>query len=104
MTTTKNPTRRVAKAKPAKYVHSRPQTIMRMYSYWFYVPALIVFGIFFLLPTALAFYFSLTRWTLFDTTFIGFENYELFFRDPQLSKAFINTFIYAFITSGMKVV
>lgn len=74
------------------------------YSYWFYVPAVIVFGVFFLVPTALAFYFGLTRWTLFDSTFIGLENFRYFFRDPQLTLALRNTLIFAFITSGLKVV
>ena len=83
---------------------SQPAFITQMYSYWFYLPAAIVFSIFFLVPTALAFYFSLTRWTLFSSTFIGLENYEYFFRDPQLTTALKNTFIYAFLTSGLKVV
>lgn len=74
------------------------------YSYWFYVPSAVVFGVFFLVPTALAFYFSLTRWTLFTSTFIGFKNFVYFFRDPQLSLAFRNTLIFAVITCGLKVV
>jgi raffinose/stachyose/melibiose transport system permease protein len=78
--------------------------IRNLYSYWFYLPAAIVFTVFFLVPTALAFYYSLTRWTLFDSTFIGFENFEFFFRDPQLTTALRNTFIYAVMTSGLKVV
>lgn len=78
--------------------------IRKVYSYWFYLPAAIVFTVFFLVPTALAFYYSLTRWTLFDSTFIGFENFEFFFRDPQLTSALRNTFIYAVMTSGLKVV
>jgi raffinose/stachyose/melibiose transport system permease protein len=84
--------------------NTQPVTIARMYPYWFYLPAAMVFGVFFLIPTALAFYFSLTRWTLFDSTFIGLENYDYFFRDPQLTTALRNTFIYAFLTSGMKVI
>jgi raffinose/stachyose/melibiose transport system permease protein len=87
-----------------KRANTQPLTIARMYSHWFYLPALIVFGIFFLVPTAYAFYISLNRWTLFDTTFIGLQNYERFFRDPQLTIALQNTFIYAFLTSGAKVV
>ena len=83
---------------------SQSPFIRRIYSYWFYVPGMIVFTIFFLAPTVLAFYFSLTRWTLFDSTFIGLDNYTLFFRDPQLRTAFQNTLIYAFLTCGLKVV
>lgn len=83
---------------------ARGRSTKSPYSYWFYVPALVVFGVFFVIPTALAFYFSLTRWTLFTSTFIGLKNYAYFFRDPQLSLAFRNTLIFAVITCGLKVV
>jgi raffinose/stachyose/melibiose transport system permease protein len=82
----------------------RPQLILKAYPHWFYLPAAIVFGIFFLAPTILAFYFSLTRWTLFDSTFIGFDNYERFFSDPQLTSGLRNTMVYAVMTSGLKVI
>ncbi len=74
------------------------------YPTWFYLPAVVLFAVFFLVPTAMAFYFSLTRWTLFDATFIGLDNYELFLSDPQLKLAFRNTVIYALLTSGLKVI
>ncbi|MEK9578714.1 MAG: sugar ABC transporter permease, partial [Aquiluna sp.] len=48
--------------------------------------------------------FSLTRWTFFDIEFIGLDNYELFLSEPYLVQGVINTFIYAFLTSGAKVV
>ncbi len=82
----------------------RPQTVLRTYPHWFYIPAGIVFGVFFVIPTLLAFYFSLTRWTLFDATFIGLDNYERFLSDPQLIAGLRNTIIYAIITSGLKVI
>jgi raffinose/stachyose/melibiose transport system permease protein len=82
----------------------RPQLILRAYPHWFYLPAALVFGVFFLAPTVLAFYFSLTRWTLFDATFIGFDNYERFFSDPQLMSGLRNTIAYAIMTSGLKVI
>lgn len=82
---------------------ARGTTKKSPYSYWFYLPAAVVFGVFFLVPTALAFYFSLTRWTLFDSTFIGLKNFVYFFRDPQLSLAFRNTIIFAVITCSLKV-
>lgn len=83
---------------------TRPPVVLRTYPHWFYLPAGIVFGVFFVVPTALAFYFSLTRWSLFDATFIGFENYEMFLSDPQLLSGLRNTLIYAVLTSGLKVV
>jgi raffinose/stachyose/melibiose transport system permease protein len=59
---------------------------------------------FFLVPTILAFYFSLTRWSLFDATFIGLDNYATFLGDAQLMAGLRNTLIYAVLTSGLKVV
>ena len=83
---------------------SRSRNVLRTYPHWFYIPAGIVFAVFFIAPTLLAFYFSLTRWTLFDATFIGLENYQRFFNDPQLTAGLRNTVIYAVMTSGLKVI
>jgi len=82
----------------------QPRSVLQSYPYWFYLPAALLFGVFFLIPTAMAFYFSLTRWTLFDATFIGLDNYTLFLKDQQLILAFRNTIIYAILTSGLKVI
>ena len=38
------------------------------YPYWFYLPAAIIFTIFFLVPTIVSLYFSFTRWDLFTST------------------------------------
>ncbi len=82
----------------------RPRSVLRAYPNWFYFPAAFVFGVFFLVPTALAFYFSLTRWSLFDATFIGLGNFQDFLGDPQLMGGLRNTIIYAVLTSGFKVI
>ncbi len=74
------------------------------YPYWFYLPAFAVFFVFFLLPTFSSFYYSLTRWTLFDSEFIGLDNFRQFFEEPALTKGLTNTLIYAVTTSGLKVV
>jgi raffinose/stachyose/melibiose transport system permease protein len=84
--------------------NARSRIFLRAYPNWFYLPAALVFGVFFVVPTALAFYFSLTRWSLFDATFIGFENYKDFLGDPQLTTGLRNTIIYAVLTSGLKVI
>lgn len=83
---------------------ARPLMVLRTYPNWFYIPAALVFGIFFVVPTLLAFYFSLTRWTLFSATFIGLSNYADFLGDPQLMAGLRNTVIYALLTSSLKVV
>lgn len=84
--------------------NTRPRAVLRTYPTVFYLPAVLVFGIFFLVPTVLAFYFSLTRWTLFNAEFIGFENYRDFLGDPQLMSGLRNTILYAVLTSGLKVI
>lgn len=78
--------------------------VERHYPLWFYIPGGVLFLVLFAVPTFASFYFSLTRWTLFDTEFIGFDNFALFLSEPMLMQGFINTFIYAFVTSGAKVV
>jgi raffinose/stachyose/melibiose transport system permease protein len=82
----------------------RKSAVMGAYPYWFYVPALIVFGVIFVAPTLLSFWYSLTRWTLFDAEFIGLDNFALFLREPSLTNGLRNTFVYAIVTSGLKVV
>ena len=56
------------------------------------------------MPTFSSFYYSLTRWTLFDSEFIGLDNFKQFFEEPALTKGLTNTLIYAVTTSGVKVV
>ncbi|WP_223628270.1 carbohydrate ABC transporter permease [Microbacterium sp. EST19A] len=74
------------------------------YPTWFFLPAAALYIVFFAVPTFASFYFSLTRWTLFDSTFIGFDNFVQFFAEPQLIQGFVNTFIFGFLTSALKVV
>jgi raffinose/stachyose/melibiose transport system permease protein len=83
---------------------TRPKAVLRTYPHWFYIPAALVFAIFFLVPTALSFYFSLTRWTLFNATFIGLDNYVAFLGEPMLMSGLRNTIVYAVLTSGLKVI
>ncbi|EJJ31459.1 carbohydrate ABC transporter permease [Rhizobium sp. CF142] len=74
------------------------------YPMWFFLPAAIIYGLLFLAPTCASLYFSLTRWTLFSATFIGFDNFLQFFREPFLIQGLVNTVIYATVTSAAKVV
>lgn len=74
------------------------------YPYWFVLPAAVVFVTLFLVPTVASFWFSLTRWDLFDAQFIGWDNYRQFFKEPFLVQGLVNTLIYAVVTSGAKTV
>ena len=89
----------LAPPEPGKRRHMKSS-----YPTWFFIPAGVFYLVLFLIPTVASFYFSLTRWTLFSVEFIGFDNFVRFFQEPQLVQSFINTFIYAFLTSGAKVV
>lgn len=80
------------------------QLTRKIYSYKFLLPAGIIYFTFFLLPTVISLFFSLTRWTLTDWEFIGLENYKMFFTESSLNIGFRNTLIYAVVTSGLKVV
>jgi raffinose/stachyose/melibiose transport system permease protein len=95
-----------AAATSARRVTNRGRTgrIKSPYPTWFYLPAGVVYTVLFLVPTFASFYFSLTRWTLFDVQFIGLDNFVQFFSEPGLVKGFTNTLIYAVVTSGAKVV
>lgn len=74
------------------------------YPLWFHIPGGIVYLVLFIVPTVFSFYFAFTRWTLFKATFIGFDNFVLFFSEPGLIGSLKNTLIYGFLTSGLKVV
>lgn len=76
----------------------------KTYTYWFLAPALLVYGGLFLLPTLISLFFSMTRWTLTDWNFVGFDNFMTFFTEPSLSIGFKNTIVYALVTCGLKVV
>lgn len=86
---------------PVRKGRRRPMT---PYPSWFYLPAAIIYAVLFLFPTVASLFFSLTRWTLFDATFIGLDNFIQFFHEPFLWQGLIHTMIYAVITSGLKVV
>jgi len=74
------------------------------YSYALVAPIGIIFTIFFVIPTIVSFFFSMTRWTLFDWEFVGFENFVQYFKEASLAIGFKNTLIYGVVTSGLKVV
>jgi raffinose/stachyose/melibiose transport system permease protein len=76
----------------------------RTYTYYFLLPAAIIYLIIFILPTFMSFFFSMTRWTLQDWSYIGLDNFKTFFQESSLSIGFKNTFIYAVVTCGLKVV
>lgn len=75
-----------------------------LYSVWFVVPSLLIFSVFFLYPIISSLYYSLTVWNFETAIFCGLDNYKMFFSENSLSSAVVHTLIYAFATSGLKVV
>lgn len=103
------PTTKIPAADHAADVITEPHVPKkrRIKSYYprsFFIPVVLLYSVFFLVPSVASFYFSLTRWSLFDSRFIGFGNFTEFFQNPQLYTSFIHTLIYAFLTSGAKIV
>jgi raffinose/stachyose/melibiose transport system permease protein len=90
--------------RPAITTRATPGRRKNPYPYWFYLPAGVIFFVFFVVPTFSSFFFSLTRWSLFDYEFIGLDNYVAFFQEPALVIGLKNTLIYAVVTCGLKVV
>lgn len=76
----------------------------RAYTYWFLLPAAVVYVTFFIAPTFMSFFYSLTRWTLVEWEFIGLENFRVFLRESSLRIGFPNTLVFATVTALSKVV
>ena len=90
-----------ATAQPETTTHRKRRSV---YPHYFYLPAAVIFIGLFIVPTVISFFFSLTRWSLFDWKFIGLENFQQFFQEEALVKGLTNTLIYGVVTSGLKVV
>ena len=80
------------------------RSYIKSYSYWFLLPATLIYGLFFLVPTLASFFFSMTRWTLTEWNFVGWDNFATFFSESSLNIGLVNTLVYAVVTCGLKVV
>jgi raffinose/stachyose/melibiose transport system permease protein len=76
----------------------------KMHPYSFLLPALLIYGVLFIIPTLVSFFFSLTVWSLTSFRFVGLDNFIMFFTEDSLKIGMSNTLIYAGITCALKVV
>lgn len=76
----------------------------KIYSTWFLVPSAVIFGVFFLIPLVSSLFYSLTVWDFKTFTFVGLDNFKMFFSEKSLNTSLIHTLIYAFLTCGLKVI
>lgn len=74
------------------------------YSYNLVIPIALIYFVFFIVPTVVSLFFSMTRWSLFDWQFVGLENFRMYFKEASLAIGFKNTLFYGVITSALKVV
>jgi len=67
------------------------------YPLYFLFPALAVFLLFFMTPTAIGVYYSFTDWNINadEIKFIGWDNYAALFQEPRLKTALQNTLVFA---------
>ncbi|MEG2017618.1 MAG: sugar ABC transporter permease [Clostridium sp.] len=63
----------------------------------FLLPALIIIGVFNVLPLIRTFIMSFQKGTLNNLVFNNFRNYEIVLKDPKFHTAIGNTFIYSFV-------
>jgi len=80
------------------------KSVQSLYTYTFLLPAGVIYALFFLAPTFLSFFYSLTIWTLSDWHFTGLDNFAIFLSEPSLVIGFRNTLVYATVSASLKVV
>lgn len=82
------------------------KNLNRIYPLYFSYPAVLIYGIFFLLPTFASFFMAFTDWNALkkDINFVGFENFKYLFTDAYFKIALKNTLIYGVLTTILKVV
>ncbi len=73
----------------------------KRYPIYFLFPALLIFSVFFIIPTIQGFYYGLTNWNTYaeNIDFVGVQNFIELFQEGVLPLAFKNTLIYSVLTT-----
>jgi multiple sugar transport system permease protein len=81
---------------PAKRPRGKATT--RRWSALFLSPALLIIGVFTIIPMIMTIWISLHRWSMFtpitDMKWVGLDNYSRLFADPSRVQAIVNTAVY----------
>ena len=75
----------------------------KQYPVWFVLPGVLLFLLLFIFPFLIGFRYSFTNWNFKRADFVGLENYLSILRNPNMSIAFKNTFLFTIITTAGKV-
>ena len=80
----------------------------RVYPYWFLIVPLIIYGVFFLLPSILGVFYSFTDWNarpMGDVSFVGLKNYiEIFTSDKNYLAGIGHTLMFTVISNIVKII
>lgn len=71
------------------------------YSPTFIAPGLLIYLVFFIIPTTISIYYSFTDWNTYldKVTFVWFDNFKRIFTDRVIKHAISNTFIFAIVST-----
>ena len=76
----------------------------KSYPYYFLLPAIVIYFVFYLLPTILGFGYSFTDWNAYGEQihFVAFSQFKKVFEDPVIWICFKNTMFYAIGTAFLQ--
>ena len=80
----------------------------KVYPYWFLIIPLALYGVFFLLPSILGVFYSLTAWnarSMGEVNFVGLKNYiEIFTSDKNYLSGIGHTLMFTIVSNIVKLV
>lgn len=74
----------------------------KQYPVYFALPGIFLFLLFFIVPFLMGFRYSFTNWNFRRADFVGLENYVSILKNPNMSIAFKNTFLFTIVTTAGK--
>jgi raffinose/stachyose/melibiose transport system permease protein len=78
--------------------------ITKAYPLYFVLPSSLIYLALFIIPFFLAVFYSFTDWNMFDYKFNGLENFKNILLNSELNISVINTFVFAIVTTVLKVI
>lgn len=80
----------------------------KVYPYWFLIIPLILYGVFFLLPSILGIFYSFTDWnarSMGEVSFVGLQNYiEIFTSDKNYLSGIGHTLMFTIVSNIVKLI
>ncbi|MCP3775767.1 sugar ABC transporter permease [Paenibacillus sp. MZ04-78.2] len=74
----------------------------KTYSFSFAIPWLLIYAVFFILPTLFSFYYAFTDWDIHTVKYAGVRNFVELFENPAFSMALKNTALFTITTIILK--